>query len=511
MKRSIAASLVVAALVPEAAHAQLPAYHGNAQHTGFREVNGPQDPQLRWKLDLQGAIVSSPVIGPDGTVYLGSVLRDVRHPEHFITAVRPDGTVKWRFPTGWWDAQTQSSPALGPDGRVYVGAQDGRFYALNADGTLAWSFAGSSPVQQHPVVAPDGTIYVGIDGKLHAFTPAGAVKWTADLGYALPGGPALAPDGGTIYAFGYTTAGPTATLYAFRPDGSLKWRFDSFYAYYPALSAPTVAADGTVLVLSGHIVAISPAGVERWRYSPSAAYYSNYGSLSVTPGGDVVFAFSWYLGKLRLADGEPAWQVEFLGGEYLSELESTYSAPAIDADGSIFLGLGTGKRWTRDWGKVVRSYDAGGELEWEFPLGEGVYTSSPALAADGTLYVGSMDGFLYALQDAGATPPNAITSLDLDPPSVGGGTPGAGMVTLRWPAPAGGATVTLASETNVGLRLPPTALVAPGASTATFTFGTGHVNVPATVRVCGTYGGATACDTITVMPQGPGARRRPRP
>ena len=90
----------------------------------------------------------------------------------------------------------------------------------------------------------------------------------------LRGGPALAPGGrDTIYAFGHTNVDPSnpdATLYAFRRDGTVKWQYSGFYGYYPALSPPTVAADGTVIVLSAaQVVAIGPDGVERWRYSPS--------------------------------------------------------------------------------------------------------------------------------------------------------------------------------------------------------------------------------------------------
>ena len=165
MRPVLGLSVLVALAQAATASAQLPAYHGNAQRSGYSAAHGPVSPVLRWRLDLQGEIVSSPVVGPDGTIYLGSVIRDTRHPEHFITAVGPDGVIRWQFPTGWWDTQTQSSPALGPDGKVYVGAQDGYFYALNPDGTLAWRFAAGSPVQQHPVVHPDGTIYVGMNGR----------------------------------------------------------------------------------------------------------------------------------------------------------------------------------------------------------------------------------------------------------------------------------------------------------------------------------------------------------
>ena len=325
MKPVLGLSVLVALAQAAAASAQLPAYHGNAQRTGASAARGPVSPVLLWSLDLQGEIISSPVVGPDGTIYLGSVIRDTRHPEHFITAVAPDGVARWQFPTGWWDTQTLSSPALGPDGKVYVGAQDGYFYALHPDGTLAWRFAASKPVQQHPVVHPDGTIYVGMNGRLYAFAPDGTVLWSAVLGTTnLPGGPSLSPDGQTIYAFGHTST-PVATLYAFNRDGTVRWQFDGFYGYYPALSPPTVAADGTVMVLSGQVVAIGPDGVERWRYDPSAAYYSSYASVAVNPAGEVVFAVDWYLAKLN-ADGTAQWQIEFLGGDYMDELESTLGA-----------------------------------------------------------------------------------------------------------------------------------------------------------------------------------------
>ena len=308
-----------------------------------------------------------------------------------------------------------------------MGAQDGYLYALNPNGTLAWRFAAASPVQQHPVVGSDGTVYIGMDGRLYAFSPGGEVRWTASLGTAsLPGGPALAPDGQTIYAFGYDSAGPVATLYAFRLDGTTKWQFSNFYGYYPALSPPTVAADGTVIVLSGQLVAIGPDGVEKWRYEPSASYYSSYASVAVNPAGEVVFAVRLVSRASSNAQrGASSGSCNSSVASTMNELESTYSAPLIDASGNIFLGLGTGKRWTRPWGKVLRAYTPAGTLLWEFPVGEGVYTSSPALAPDGTLYVGSMDGALYALQDA-APAPNTIASLSVSPQSLPGGTVGAG-------------------------------------------------------------------------------------
>ena len=48
------------------------------------------------------------------------------------------GTKKWEFAAGNW---IHSSPAIGSDGTLYVGSRDNKLYALNPDGTKKWEFA----------------------------------------------------------------------------------------------------------------------------------------------------------------------------------------------------------------------------------------------------------------------------------------------------------------------------------------------------------------------------------
>jgi len=62
------------------------------------------------------------------------------------------------------------------------------------------------------------------------------------------------------------------------------------------------------------------------------------------------------------------------------------SSPAIDENGTIYLGSG-------DW-EFFAVYSNGTE-KWRFKAG-GAFQSSPAIAEDGTIYVGSDDGHLYA-------------------------------------------------------------------------------------------------------------------
>ena len=64
-----------------------------------------------------------------------------------------------------------SSPAIGSDGTVYVGSEDNKLYALNGKtGVKLWEFGTGNVVASSPAIGSDGTVYVGsMDNKLYAF------------------------------------------------------------------------------------------------------------------------------------------------------------------------------------------------------------------------------------------------------------------------------------------------------------------------------------------------------
>ena len=63
-----------------------------------------------------------------------------------------------------------SSPAIGSDGTVYVGSWDKKLYALSGkSGVKLWEFEMGSNVNSSPPIGSDGTVYVGSwDNKLYA-------------------------------------------------------------------------------------------------------------------------------------------------------------------------------------------------------------------------------------------------------------------------------------------------------------------------------------------------------
>lgn len=132
--------------------------------TGFVYAINPGG-TLKWVTDLLGNVKSSPAIGSDGTIYVGSDIED-------LFALNPiDGTIKWEFPTR---GPVISSPSLAADGTIYIGSNDTSLYAVNPDGTVKWGFMAKGPVSSSPAVTADGTVYfvsgTGSQYQFHALS-----------------------------------------------------------------------------------------------------------------------------------------------------------------------------------------------------------------------------------------------------------------------------------------------------------------------------------------------------
>ena len=94
------------------------------------------DGSLKWILNMGAFTVTSPAIGADGTIYVGD---DVG----YLNALSDNGTncnFKWVFEieniidypivSGFG-----SSPAIGADGTIYIGSYDYSMYALTDNGS----------------------------------------------------------------------------------------------------------------------------------------------------------------------------------------------------------------------------------------------------------------------------------------------------------------------------------------------------------------------------------------
>jgi outer membrane protein assembly factor BamB len=332
----------------------------------------------RWQAITGNNITCAPAVAPDGSVYVGSI-------DQSLHAFDADGTLRWSAATG--GLLDTSAAAIAPDGTIYAGSNDGRLYAFaptSATPRWAVTVASGSSAGYAPAVAPDGTIYLRCaDGYLYALNPAdGVQRWRARTPGSTTqsyGSPTIAPDG-TIYV-----GADDKKLYAVRPDGTIKWTFPAENEIY---TAPALDAAGNLyfgVLTSGKLYSVAPDGTPRWVYAGATLGTSSSPVLS--PDGGTVY-FAAYDAKLHAVDaatGAARWTFP-LGREVRA------SSPAVDANGVVYVGCYDG---------LLYAVNPDGTLKRTWATADWI-RSSPAISGT-TLYVGSNDHKLYAF-DLGVGP-----------------------------------------------------------------------------------------------------------
>jgi len=368
----------------------------------------------KWKADISSngtgfpfgsPFISSPAIAPDGTIYIGST-------NHFLYAFFPNGTLKWKYEVG---DKIVASPAIGSDGTIYVGSADRQFYAINPDGSLKWVFATKSILSSSAAIATDGTIYVGgthLDltiicvgsdkqttvqlGELYAINPNGTLKWSFPLSGVVNSSPAVASDG-TIYI---------------GSDGDFKFDISNpcGIKFSPAVPSTYPPSDANPFFpVNGHVYAVNANGTLKWDFktlghvesSPAIGddgtiYIGSHYPLEAygATRSDLVGVGSLTTGYLYAINpkGTIKWYTDLFG--------AVDSSPSIASDGTIYVGSDK-----NDFFAV----DPSGTIKWQYPT-RGDVKSSPAIASDGTIYVGSNDGSLYAINPDGTVKSRFILS-----------------------------------------------------------------------------------------------------
>jgi outer membrane protein assembly factor BamB len=341
-----------------------PMFRQNLKHTGLSPYDTSANPgNLKWSFTTGSWVSSSPAIGSDNIIYVGSEDNNL----YAINSL--DGSKKWSFTTG---AGVRSSPSIDSNGTIYVGSNDARLYAINSDGTEKWSFMTGYSIYSSPAISFGGTIYVGSnDYKLYAINPDGTEKWNFTTGDQISSSPAISSDD-TIYI-----GSDDYKLYAIDPNGIEKW---SFMTYNLVRSSPSIDSNGTIYVGSndGKLYAINPDGTEKWNFTigehigRSSPAIGSDGTIYVGSFDNNIYAIN--------PDGTEKWI--FTTGH-----DTTESSPAIGSDGTIYVG---------SYDNNLYAINPDGTEKWNYSTGMHL-VSSPAIGIDGTIYVGSIDGKLYAI------------------------------------------------------------------------------------------------------------------
>ena len=345
-----------------------PTHQGRSPHVG------PQTGNVRWTFDTNYPLQTSPAIGADGTVYVGTS-------QNVVAALSPQGKLMWAFKPGEWNF---SSPAIGADGTVYVGSgqansfASANVYAIQANGTKKWAFAtGGAATSASPAIGGDGTVYIGCNDKyLYALAPNGTKKWAFNTNSWVWSPPSIAPDGTVIVSFGGTSNSATAAyVYALNPNGTTKWTYEIGAS---VASAAAIGFDGSIYLGSSApaLWALGANGKVKWSFSTKDA---SWPTAALGLDGTIFMGSNDKNFYSIKPNGTLSWSFP-TGGK-------VGSSAAIGADGTVYVGSGDGK---------VYALHANGSVKWSVGTGAAVL-SSPAIGADGSLYIGSDDGKLYAI------------------------------------------------------------------------------------------------------------------
>jgi outer membrane protein assembly factor BamB len=410
-------------------------FRGNPQHTGdYGDVSIKQLNKIRWQFHTGGQVLSSPAVS-GSSLYVGSS-------DHFLYALdRQGGMLKWKFKTG---GRITSSPAVS-EGIVYFASFDAYFYAVDAaTGALKWKFKtkgerrfaakhihGAEPAAEvmpdpfdfylsSPVVW-DGKVFFGSgDTSIYALDAAsGAVRWKFKTGDVVHASPAILD--GVLFVGSWDSY-----FYALDAgSGKEKWRFktgeDPEIHNQVGIQSSAAVADGVVYFGcrdSKFYAVDAGTGQQRWAFPNKGSWVI---SSPAVKGGKVFFATS---------DSAMFYELDAKTGAQVFSLSfknwPMFSSPAITGD-TIVIGSHRGILTAIDaklqkpaWlfetdgekqnGHAYTKADGTPNYEAAFSdffyddmvagvqkmMSFGAVLSSPVVS-DGTVYVGSTDGNIYAL------------------------------------------------------------------------------------------------------------------
>ncbi|MGD1994322.1 MAG: PQQ-binding-like beta-propeller repeat protein, partial [Anaerolineae bacterium] len=392
--------------VPVQARSPWPTFRRDRRNTGRSELAAEYHGDQPWTFRTAKGVFSTPVIGADGTVYVGSA-------DHVFYAIAPDGSERWRFETGEiidsaaalprddtvlvpsgdgklyklrtadgalvWEFDARVAPrasynnwfegnvAIGYDGTIYAGNTNFNYYAITPDGGLKWTYETGSNNWSIAALAEDGTLFwTSNDTRVRAVRPDGTEKWTRRTWGFLAASVAIGSDG-TLYVGSFDS-----NLYALNPDtGRVKWTFKTGDHIYASAALGLDAAGRTDAIYfgstDGRFYALSPEGDPLWTYDTGAPIRSS-AALGRAPEGEEGWIVYFGCGNGRIyalnaADGTRRWSYDTTPDDpELRDRNDLNGSPALGETG-IYIGGEHGRLWYVPYDYPLHVEDARGETD----------------------------------------------------------------------------------------------------------------------------------------------------
>lgn len=355
--------------------------HGDAARTHRARGRVPAAPRERWRVKLGGPIVAQATLAPDErTVYATSL--DGR-----LTALdrQRSGAITWSVDLG---GRAYATPLVGSDGTIFVGSDAKKFFAITPAGAIAWKLDVDGEADTSAVSFGGDRIAFAAGSTLHVITTRGDARarfrtrkkiFTSPVVTLPSSGPAR----DAVIYFG----SQDHRAYAIRPDGTLVWSTD---LGAEVDGGPALADDGSVYfgTDAGRVIKLEPArGTNVW--SAAVGGYVR-GPLSVSRDGSVFAGiYGPTPGMLRLAPEDGRLLGAFRIAGTGSRDFGVHGGPLEDDDGTLVFGSEDDRLYAIERTGRVR-----------FALDRGVDIDAPVtLTSDGALIVGADDGSIAELAD----------------------------------------------------------------------------------------------------------------
>lgn len=374
----------------------------DAQHTFCSSYAGPvAQPQLLWECDLGSAVRSNPVATNSGVIY--ATTDDAK-----LHAVSPQGELLWSVPLDS-KGNLSSTPAIGPDGTVYVGS---RYYLCAVFPNSSWRWYKEVPNCYYvsPVVTQDNQILItgkDINNELYCFDPNGELQWgfttSVNNGSTTP---ALAGDG-TIYASfnGLRQFGQDEYVYRFTPQGEEAWHavFTDQVSALLNAGAPSISAAGSVHVVCKDLIGVGGDFSPRLQTlvsgenSPAAVKLTGWPDGELSISGAAIAASGVIYARVGYSVGLESelfaiapnltvqWQQRLVHDA--AQVQTVYT-PTLDASGRIYIVENS----------TLLAYLPDGTTAWSLDAGA-VLKNSVSILGPGLVVAGCDDGFLRAYSD----------------------------------------------------------------------------------------------------------------
>ena len=349
---------------------------------------GPQEPQLEIFFEDEVPFAGKPVVGEDGTVYIGSKSGK-------FYALDPSGEILWVVTT---PAKPVGAPALDMDGNLYVVDEDGGLSALTPGGEILWRFQTEEGIAlSGPVISPDGKLFYVVGtyskGYIQAVSASGEGLWLTELQTGL-----------LIHTLDISPTGDFVFYHdeVFDASNGARMEFDLPFAVDKFFGGE----DGKTYLWAGGTVV-------EWRYTDSKFEMTEERVLSSIeyPGGvgvtpqSVVWLQGWHSLFWFTKDGKALAAVDFSEVHWESPQYKEFGIViSIDRDYTIFV---CGSYQSAQIHSCWAFSPSSKEPLWEVDLIEwGPYEIYEVIfggaLAPGRLYISSSKGYLYLIHDGGS-------------------------------------------------------------------------------------------------------------